>query len=305
MGSPEFAVPALQTLIESSHELLAVYSQPPRPAGRGQKLKPTPVHALAEKHNIPVYTPPKLKGEAVEELASMQPDLICVAAYGLLLPQSVLNIAPCLNIHPSALPRWRGAAPMHRTILAGDTTTDMCIMEMEKGLDTGPVYLRKPYDIGENETTGELVDRLAVEGGKALLEVVDNWQTTYEGNGVPQEGEATYAHKFKPEDLKEIRALNFSQSAEEVHNQIRGLSPWPSSVMTHNGEEIKVLKSTIDSKESVGTAGEVLHVSNEKVTVQCATGAVNLLLLQRSGKKAMNIDDFIRGYTFNVGDIMS
>lgn len=301
MGSPEFAVPALEALIKSEHNVVAVYSQPPRPAGRGQKEKPTSVHALALQHNIPAFTPEKLTGDAVTELENLKPDLICVAAYGLLLPKSVLDIAPCLNIHPSALPRWRGAAPMHRTVLAGDTTTDMCIMHMEEGLDTGPIYLRKPFTVGENETTGELHDRMALEGGVCLLNVVNNW-ATYKSDSIPQEGEAVYAHKFKPEQLKEIRKLDFSKSAEDVHNQIRGLSPWPGAVMKHNGEDIKVLKSTIENTESTGNAGEIMSVSAEKISVSCAKGSINLHILQRSGKKAIPVSDFIRGYSINVQD---
>jgi methionyl-tRNA formyltransferase len=303
MGSPDFACPALSALIESNNDVVAVFSQPPKQAGRGHKVTATPVHTLAEKHNIPVHTPVKLQQDEVTLLQEYAPDIIVVAAYGLILPQSVLDVAPCINIHPSALPRWRGAAPLNHTILAGDTTTDVCIMQMEKGLDTGDVYTRKSYDIHEDETAGELHDRLSIEGAKLLLKTIENW-----GNitPIPQNKshlEPTYAHKFKPKKLTEIRALNFNKNAEEVHDQIRGLSPWPGATTIYksdNGKEIllKILGSHFYKRSGEYTAGIILHADKaEGIIIGCKQGAIQLTVLQKPGSKPLKTTDFLNGFT--------
>lgn len=298
MGSPDFAVPSLQALMESDHEILAVYSQPPRPAGRGQKERKTPVHTLAEANNLPAFTPVKLIPEEIEKLKAMQPDIIAVAAYGLILPQGVLDIAPCINVHPSALPRWRGAAPVQYTVLKGDATTDMCIMEMEKGLDTGAVYKRVPYNVGENETAGELHDRMAMEGGKHLVDVIDRWEELKD-KAVPQGGETIYAHKI----TKDMKAINWAQSAQEVHNHIRGMSPFPGATFEHNSSVLKVLKS--EKMNTSGKAGEILAVEKDGITIACAEGAVKLDMIQKPGKKVMATADLLNGYEISVGELVS
>ena len=304
MGSPEFARPSLEKLIESTHEVVAVFSQPPRKSGRGQKETKTVIHQLAEEHNIPVFTPAKLDADAQETLCNLNADIICVAAYGLLLPQAVLDIAPCVNVHPSALPRWRGAAPLQHTILAGDTTTDVCIMEMEKGLDSGPVYLRKNYNVGADETSGELHDRLSIEGGELLVEVLDDWQNKNAGKEV-QQGETIYAHKFAPEDLDQIRAIDFSKPAVEIHNQIRGLSPWPSATAKHGDTTLKILGSHMEDEATDAQGGTVLTAHKGDILIAVSGQVLRLTKLQRPGKRAMDAVDFLAGYTLKEGDILS
>lgn len=295
MGTPDFAVPSLQALLNSNHHVVGVFSQPPRPAGRGYKLTPSPVQQLAEANNIPVFTPAKLTAESVEQLNTLKPDAICVAAYGLILPEAVLAVAPCINVHPSALPRWRGAAPLQWTILSGDKTTDVCIMDMEKGLDTGAVYLRKNYDVGQNETAGMLHNRLAVEGGKLLVEVLNNWPmqpTVQSAEGI------TYADKID----KLMRPIDFSKQDYEVHNHIRGLSPFPGATAMHNGEVLKLLRSAISP--GTGAAGEVLAVGAEGIQIACGNNAIYVTEMQRAGKKAQPCSEFLKGYEINVGDIL-
>lgn len=292
MGSPAFALPSLRALIESDFDIVAVYSQPPRPAGRGKKRTPTPIHQLAEAHGIPIFTPEKLSREEAEKITELRPDFICVAAYGLLLPEYVLEIAPCLNVHPSALPRWRGAAPIQHTILSGDTTTDLCIMEMEKGLDTGPVYKRVPYDVGTNETAGELHDHMATEGAKHLLNVLENWPITPEPQ--PEEGVA-YAHKI----TKDMCPINWTKSAQDIHNHIRGLSPFPGATTLHGDVRLKVLGSILSAKTTDLPAGQIISNVNNGIDVACGDGHVlTLTQLQRPGKKPQEAKVFLQGYSF-------
>lgn len=312
MGSPDFATPTLAKIINSEHNLLSVYSQPPRPSGRGQKVNPTPVHKLAAENSISVFTPEKLTTDEVEKILAQKPDVIVVVAYGLLLPKKLVESAPCINLHPSALPKWRGAAPMNYPILHGEKTTDICIMKMEKGLDTGPVYLRKPYNIGEDETAGELHDRFKHEGAKWMLEVLNNWES-YKNSALPQVGESTYAHKFKAEDLTQLRKLDFSEPAEELHNQIRGLSPWPGATFTHKDNEIKALKSSVSKKsepkrkqgEYEEKIGEIVSLDNEGIHIQTNDGVLILKNCQRAGKKAMPTSEMLKGYEMTIEDILS
>lgn len=308
MGSPAFAVPSLQALIDSRHTVVAVFSQPPRPAGRGHKLQKTPVHLLAEQHGIPVWTPKKLSAADVKTLTDLAPDVICVAAYGLILPQSVLNVAPCVNVHPSALPRWRGAAPMNHTLLAGDTTTQMCIMQMEAGLDSGPVYLRHPVVIEPNETAGDLHTRMAALGAACLLKVINHLKAyDKKKKRQPWWRRTTYAHKFKPADLPHIRALDFSLPAAKVHNRIRGLSPWPGAtcvVQQTDGRlvELKVLRSAVvpTSPTRMAPAGTLLSATPETgLLVACGRHALRLHEVQRAGKQAMTDTEFLKGTPLN------
>lgn len=312
MGSPDFATPTLQQILNSKHEVISVYSQPPRPSGRGQKVNPTPVHKLAEENNISVFTPEKLTPEEVDKLLEQKPDLIVVVAYGLILPKKLVETITCINLHPSALPKWRGAAPMNYPILNDEKQTDICIMQMEKGLDSGPVYLRKSYEIGEDETAGELHDRFKNEGAELVLNVLNQWDT-YKNNAIDQEGESTYAHKFKPTDLPALRKIHFNQTAIEIHNQIRGLSPWPGATFIHNTYEIKALASTLKSKaalngklsETPPQTGEIVHIETEAVWVQAENDIIGLKILQRSGKRAMPVSEFLKGYNIQVGEVLN
>ncbi|MBI1363532.1 MAG: methionyl-tRNA formyltransferase [Proteobacteria bacterium] len=301
MGAPEFAVPSLQKLIASDqHKVVGVFTQPPRPAGRGMQVRKTPVHEVAEKHGIPVFTPARFKGEGLEQLQALHPDMICVAAYGLLLPQSVLDVAPCLNVHPSALPRWRGAAPLHHTILAGDTTTEVCIMHMEKGLDSGPVYLRLPVKIKDGTTTGKLHDDLATLGASALMQVLKNWPNYRERAAPQHEENLTYAHKLTPE----MKVTDFGKTAHEVRQHILGMCPFPGATTKLDG----VLYKLLDAKlaEGNGKPGTVLSVDPKGgLIVACGEDAVRLTQLQREGKKPMSDSELLRGGGINVGDVFA
>ena len=286
MGTPEFSVPVLEALARA-HEVVCVYSQPPRPAGRGKKDRPSPVQAKAEELGLPVRHPISLKGaEAQAEFAALGADVAVVVAYGLILPQAVLD-APrhgCLNIHASLLPRWRGAAPIHRAIMAGDTETGICIMQMEAGLDTGPVLLREATPIGAAETTGALHDRLSVMGARLILQTLNRLAEL-----VPQsqpDAGVTYASKI---DKAEAR-IDWSRPAVEVDRLIRGLSPHPGAWCEVAGERVKLLASRL--AEGQGAPGEVLG----GLRIACGSGAVEVTLAQREGKRAMAPEDFLRGF---------
>ena len=285
MGTPEFSVPVLETL-HDKHQVVAVYSQPPRPAGRGQALRPSPVQARAEALGLPVRHPTSLKTpEAQAEFAALQADVAVVVAYGLILPQAVLD-APrlrCLNIHASLLPRWRGAAPIHRAIMAGDAETGVCIMQMEAGLDTGPVLLRQATTIGMDETTGELHDRLSAMGAGLILQALDQLdQLSPEVQ--PADG-VTYAAKI---DKAEAR-VDWSRPAVEVDRLIRGLSPFPGAWCLMGQDRVKLLKSRVVPGQ--GAPGQVLP----GLTIACGEGAVEILTAQREGKRAQAQADFLRG----------
>ncbi len=293
MGTPEFSVPVLDALVEAGHEIAAVYCQPPRPAGRGKKDRPTPVQARAEALGLEVRHPVSLKGaEEQAAFAALEADVAVVVAYGLILPQAVLD-APkngCLNIHASLLPRWRGAAPIHRAIMAGDSETGICIMQMEAGLDTGPVLLRQSTLIGAEETTAQLHDRLSEMGAALIVEALARLpDLTPEVQ--PEEG-VTYATKIDKGEAQ----INWSQPAEEVDRKIRSLSPFPGAWCEIDGQRVKLLASRLANGS--GAAGEVL---DDALTVACGSGAVELLRLQRAGKGAQDRDVFLRGFPVNKG----
>ena len=287
MGTPEFSVPVLEALA-ARHEVVAVYSQPPRPAGRGKELRPSPVQACAERLGLPVRHPVSLKGtEAQAEFAALGADVAVVVAYGLILPQAVLD-APrlgCLNIHASLLPRWRGAAPIHRAIMAGDAETGICIMRMEAGLDTGPVLLREATAIGADETTQDLHDRLSPMGARLILQALERLPSLV---AEPQSAEGvTYAAKI---DKAESR-VNWALPAVQVDRLIRGLSPFPGAWCMAEGERVKLLRSRIVAGK--GAPGTVLG----GLVVACGEGAVEITLAQREGKKAQGPEEFLRGFS--------
>ncbi len=293
MGTPDFSVPVLDALVEAGHEIIAVYCQPPRPAGRGKKDRPTPVHARAAALGLEVRHPVSLKGaEEQESFAALNADVAVVVAYGLILPQAILD-APrhgCLNIHASLLPRWRGAAPIHRAIMAGDAETGVCIMQMEAGLDTGPVLLREATDIGTEETTAQLHDRLSGMGSALIVEALSRLpELTPEVQ--PEEG-VTYAEKIDKAEAQ----VDWSRPAAEVDRKIRGLSPFPGAWCEVDGQRIKLLASRL--ADGQGAPGEVL---DDSLTVACGAGAVQLLRLQRAGKSAQDPDVFLRGFPVPKG----
>ncbi|MFC0279213.1 methionyl-tRNA formyltransferase [Falsigemmobacter intermedius] len=287
MGTPEFSVAALQALA-AEHEIVAVYSQPPRPAGRGQQLRPSPVQAAAEALGLEVRHPVSLKTqEAQAEFAALDADVAVVVAYGLLLPQVVLD-APkhgCLNIHASLLPRWRGAAPIHRAIMEGDAETGICIMQMEAGLDTGPVLLREAVAIGAEETTSDLHDRLSVLGAKMIVTALAQLPDL-KAEVQPEEG-VTYARKI---DKAEAR-IDWSLPSEVVARRIRGLSPFPGAWCQMGSERLKVLRAT--AVAGAGSPGTILP--GEGLVVACGSGAVRLSHVQREGRKALPVAEALRG----------
>lgn len=288
MGTPEFSVPVLDALVAAGHDVVCVYSQPPRPAGRGKKDRPSPVHTRAEALGIHVRHPLNFKQpDDVADFAALNADIAVVVAYGLILPQSLLD-APkhgCLNIHASLLPRWRGAAPIHRAIMAGDAETGVCIMQMEAGLDTGPVLLRQTTSIGAEETTGQLHDWLSDMGAKLIVEALRRLpELTPEAQ--PEDG-VTYAAKI---DKAEAH-IDWSEPAEVVDRKIRGLSPFPGAWCEINGERIKLLGSKF--ADGTGAPGQVL----DGFVIACADGAVEITRLQRAGKKPVEAQDALRGMT--------
>ncbi len=293
MGTPDFSVPVLDALVDAGHEIAAVYCQPPRPAGRGKKDRPTPVHARAEALGLMVRHPVSLKSpEEQAAFAASNADVAVVVAYGLILPQAILD-APaqgCLNIHASLLPRWRGAAPIHRAIMAGDAETGVCIMQMEAGLDTGPVLLRQVTPIQSEETTAQLHDRLSVMGADLIVKGLSRL-SDLTPEPQPEDG-VTYASKI---DKAEAR-IDWSRSAEEIDRQIRGLSPFPGAWTEMEGERIKLLASR--RADGQGQPGQVL---NGDLHVACGQGAVELLRLQRAGKGAQDRETFLRGWPIPIG----
>lgn len=287
MGTPDFSVPVLQA-IAAHHQIVAVYTQPPRPAGRGKDLRPTPVHAAATALGLPVRHPTSLKyPEEQAAFAALNADVAVVVAYGLILPQAILDAprAGCLNIHASLLPRWRGAAPIHRAIMAGDAETGICIMQMEAGLDTGPVLLRESTPIGPGETTQDLHDRLSQMGARLILDALDRLPTlTPEPQ--PQDG-ITYATKI---DKAEAR-IDWTRPATEIDRQIRALSPFPGAWCMAGTDRIKLLRSRLATGD--GIPGSILH----GLTIACGAGAVEITLAQREGKKAQAPQEFLNGIT--------
>jgi methionyl-tRNA formyltransferase len=290
MGTPDFSVPALQALVAAGHDVAAVYTQPPRPAGRGQKLTPTPVHAAAQALGLPVRHPASLKGaEAQADFAALHADIAVVVAYGLILPQPVLD-APrmgCLNIHASLLPRWRGAAPIHRAVMAGDAETGVCIMRMEAGLDTGPVLLRAATPIGPQDTTADLHDRLSAMGATLIVQALDRL-ADLAPEPQPADG-VTYASKI---DKAEAR-VDWTLPAQDVARLIRGLSPFPGAWCLLGDERLKLLRAI--AVPGPGDPGAILP--GDGLTVACSTGAVRVLEAQRQGKRAMPVAQALQGLT--------
>ena len=292
MGTPDFAVPTLNALVEAGHEMVAVYSQPPRPAGRGKKLMPTPVHARADELGLEVRTPESLRGDDVKAaFAALGADVAVVAAYGLILPKAVLE-APtmgCLNVHGSVLPRWRGAAPVQRAILAGDAETGVTIMQMEKGLDTGAMLLIERTPI-MNKAAGELTHELAHMGANMMVTYLSE-PDTYPPRIQPEEG-VTYAHKI---DKSEAR-IDWSQDAAQVERQIRAFNPFPGAFFEYEGERFRV--HSADVVEGAGISGTVI---DNALTIACGSGAIRPTLIQRAGKGAMPVADLLRGFAMPEG----
>lgn len=297
MGTPAFAVPALEALIGAKHEVVAVYSQPPRPAGRGLKLTPSPVHSVADAHGISVLTPASLKSpEAQAAFAAHKADVAVVAAYGLLLPQAVLD-APkhgCINIHPSDLPRWRGAAPLQRTLMAGDTETACCIIQLEAGLDTGPIHLREPFSIPAGMDAGELHDIMAIMGAKLTLQVLERLQSGRSNARAQAADGVTYAEKIS----KEERAIDWAKPARAVFDHIRGLSPSPAATFMLGDEVLKIYRAEIVPGDAKKVAGTIL----DGFAINCGDdSAIRPISLQRPGKNRQDLPQFLASFPIKPG----
>lgn len=296
MGTPDFAVPILDALVDAGHHIAAVYCQPPRRAGRGQRLRPSPVQVLAEARGLDVRTPMSLKGaEEQAAFAALDADAAVIAAYGLILPNAVLD-APrlgCVNVHTSLLPRWRGAAPIQRAIIAGDDQSGVTIMAMDEGLDTGAILLAQKTPITSQTTAADLHDRLADLGAKLIVQALEKNNLT----ATPQSQQGvTYATKL---DRAEGR-LDWSLPAAELERRVRGLNPWPGVWFEHGGTRIKVLAAAVSGQS--GAVGEVL---DGLPSIACAEDALTLLRVQKQGRGAMAGGDFLRGFDLPVGTILT
>ena len=294
MGSPDFAVPSLNALVEAGHDVVAAYAQPPRPAGRGKAERKTAVHQRAEGLGIEVRTPRTLRdADEQERFGALDADYAVVAAYGLILPKPILDATKhgCINVHASLLPRWRGAAPIQRAILAGDETSGVTIMQMDEGLDTGPMLLRRELDI-RGKNAGRVTEELAKLGASALLEWLRN-PTPPELQ--PNDG-ATYASKIEKAEAR----IDWAKPAEEIERQVRAFNPFPGAWFEANGERIKLLDA--ECIDGAGAPGEVV---GSPLVIACGEDALHCRLLQRAGKATMNVDDLLRGFPIPEGTILS
>jgi methionyl-tRNA formyltransferase len=301
MGTADFAVPALRALDASRHHLAAVYTQPPRPAGRGMKPRPSPVGRAAAELGLEVRTPVSLKDEAVQaELRTLDADLAVVAAYGLILPPAVLA-APrlgCINLHGSALPRWRGAAPIQRAILAGDAETGITVIQMDAGLDTGAMLARRTVEIGPRTTATALHDRLADLAARMLLPVIEDLAAG-RAEAVPQpDAGVTYAAKIEKAEGR----IDWERPALEIDRQLRALNPWPGCWTEFEGERLRVLEAVpLDAEGGSGAPGTIL---DDALTIACGAGAIRITRLQRAGGKPMASADFLRGHALDPGQVL-
>ena len=302
MGTPDFAVPCLEKLNNSKHSVVGVFSQPDKPVGRKQILTPPPVKAYAVEHSIPVFQPEKIKNSnALEIIGELKPDIIVVVAYGKILPIEILRSAKfgCVNVHASLLPKYRGAAPIQWAVLNGDEKTGVSIMQMDEGLDTGDVILVSETEIGENETSAELLDRLSEIGSKALLEALDLIENSSAQPKKQPEGDFGYAKMI----TKELCPIDWEKSASEIHNQVRGLQTWPVATTTINSKTIKIHK-TCKTNIKGDKAGEIVD-NNKKLIVCCGDGkCLEILELQAEGKKRMSARDFLSGNKIELHSVL-
>ena len=302
MGTPEFAAPAIDTLIDAGHEIAAVFSQPDKPKGRGYTMTPPPVKVKAMEHGIPVYQPASMRdGEALKIFNEIKPDVGVVIAYGKILPQDILD-APkygCINVHASLLPKYRGAAPIQWSVIDGEPKTGVTTMQMDAGLDTGDMLMKCETTILPDETAGELHDRLSAMGAELIVRTLD---ALAKGELKPEKQDdslSCYAKML----TKELCAVDWSRSAKEIHDQIRGLSPWPVATAVLEGKKFKLHRSAISELDvPEAKCGEI--ISLEPLTVKCGRGAIKLLEIQAEGKKRMFSEDYLRGHKIDLGTIL-
>lgn len=298
-GTPEFSVPPLEALIQQ-HEVIAVFTQPDRRSGRGKKLLPPPVKQIAQLHDIEVYQPTTLAGQH-DLIKNMQPDVMVVVAYGMILPAKILSLPKlgCINIHASLLPRWRGAAPIQRAIQAGDLKTGVSIMQMEEGLDTGPVYQTLQTEIGPNDTSVDLHQRLARLGEIGIIDTLRSLESTPSTTPLPQDHSRTcYAQKIK----KDEALIDWRETAEALHNKIRAFIPWPICETNYLENRVRIWRSEVADTVRVNAAPGTVIATEPYLQIACGERALSLLSLQRSGGKPISSQEFCNGYNVNVGD---
>lgn len=297
MGTPDFAVPCLEALIKSGYDVCGVFTQPDKPKGRGYALAPPPVKVTALENNIPVYQPTTLKdGEALKILNELSPDCIVVVAYGKILPKDILDLPRygCINVHASLLPKYRGAAPIQWSVINGETETGVTTMYMDVGLDTGDMIMKKSCEIGENETAGQLHDKLSSLGAQLIVDTLK----ALENGSATREKQDDSQSCYSPMLDKSLCRIDWNQTAQQVHNKVRGLSPWPVAVASINGKKVKI-HQTAKCADS-GTPGEIISLS--PLTVACGCGSVIINELQLEGKKRMDSGSFLNGHKLSIGD---
>ncbi len=304
MGTPDFAVPCLDKLVEEKYNVVAVVSQPDRPKGRGQKLAQSPVKEAALAYGLPVLQPEKVReSEFQAKLALLKPDLIVVVAFGQLLPKVLLDLPPlgCINVHASLLPYYRGAAPIHWAVMKGEEVTGVTTMYMDIGMDTGDMILKAEVPIGKDDTTGILHDRLKEEGAKLLSDTI-KLIAAKQGKGTPQDHDkATYASMLR----REIEVIDWQKSAESIHNLVRGLNPWPGSYCTYQDKPLKTWQTKVyDKNERTTTPGKVSKITGDGFVVETGQGTIELLEVQPANKRRMSAKDFVCGYGITIGDIL-
>ncbi len=297
MGTPDFAVPTLEALCNSKHTVLAVFTQPDKPTGRKQILTPPDVKVCAEKYNIPVYQPTTLKDDnTFKQIKDINPDVIVVVAYGKILPENILNLPPygCINVHGSLLPKYRGAAPIQQAVLNGDKVTGVTTMNMGQGIDTGNILLTSEIEIGENETSAQLFDRLSLLGADLLLETLEKAMANTLNPIEQDEEKATYTKMIN----KSMCPIDWTKANYEIHNQVRGLQTWPVATASINEMNLKIHSTILCDK--TGNVGEI--IDTEPLTVACGSGSIIIKELQLNGKKRMDSKSFLLGHSLNIGD---
>ena len=301
-GTPDFAAQTLTALLAANHDVVCVYTQPDRKTGRGQKLSAPPVKKIALEHGIEVRQPLSLKDDdSAKALKELKPDVMIVVAYGMLLPQRILDIPAiaCLNIHASLLPRWRGAAPIQRAIEAGDTQTGVCIMQMEAGLDTGPVLLESRLNIQQNDTSASLHDSLSALGAKSLLDCLNSLSKRLENAREQNHDDACYAHKI----TKAEATINWSESANQIDQKIRAFNPWPICQSSCQSQRLRIWQAEPIKLSHSSKPGTVLSIDKDSLKIACGENTLNITVIQRDGSKPVPIKDFINSTKIKIGDI--
>lgn len=303
MGTPEFAVPCLQKIIDEGHEVVAVVTQPDKPKGRGKKLAMPPVKELALKYDIPVYQPLKAREESfVDTLKEMNPELIVVVAFGQILPKSILDIPKygCVNVHASLLPRYRGAAPLNWVIINGEEKTGVTTMYMDEGLDTGDMILKSEIPLDDEITAGELHDKMMIDGAKVLKETID----LIEKGEAPREKQSNEDTCYSPIMNKSLGNIDWKESAIDIHNLVRGINPWPSAYTTYEGQTMKIWKTKVIDKNSDKDPGTIISVDKEGINVSTSEGILQIKEIQMAGKKRMEVPEYIKGNNINTDIIL-